>query len=280
MTQLTVPETKSYVWEGLVFIPYSHAKKHVAGMKHVKIPMYAAIEQVKALGKKLSGARLKALLVAISRQEQWYPRVITPPPRLLPHSTDDPNIKRCMKCRELKPAADFRREASKKQRDAWKYSGTTIEGQELLLSNRPFMRGYTRPARRVIVARVTCNTCAVRRRTPRPSSPGCMELEAQLKLARARINTRAWLLCLPENVRGRQQMDTLTTGQHAQYKAFFLYKKEVIKAAAAKLRALKKAKVTRYPDSYHDLVTPEQQHKLEALHNSVDWKTKKIPALW
>ena len=262
-TQRLVPEGKNYRWESLPFMTYKRAKRIVSLMSGVKEAMFDALDGLELRKKKLNGARLKEVLLAVAAQEGWY---FTPShaPRRTKHRTLDPSTRRCLKCLQVKAEGEFIREATDKQKTRWRAGGNLVTHTT---------RAYTRPLQPMQVAYSTCNECANARASARRPQ-GYVRLLDAMHIASHAISGATFRLRRLKPLSTRTPYDTVDEEGKRCRIAFYGQKRALLDVCRARLRAMRKAKQTRYPMDWWDLATPAEIARLKHAFDNVGWYRK------
>jgi hypothetical protein len=125
----TFPETTRYKWEGLTLWSFQEAERHMrAGMTGLKdSPRWRAFKQVidalylladrKGVSQ-FKGDKLKLLLIAAARENEWHARGGR---QVADTMSASPDTKLCRRCYEFHPLASFRAVATpaQKARNGW-----------------------------------------------------------------------------------------------------------------------------------------------------------------
>jgi hypothetical protein len=249
--QLTVPEHKNYTWETCQSVmPLKQALKIGKSLNHkVRDEVCLLIHEVHAMGKHLTGPRLKELLILAAQRTGWHQHLpgAAPLKRKYPFLTGDPATRRCVKCGTIKPLFQFMGTPSFKQSALW--------GHDRMQEMRP-----TKRQPRACI-KFKCRTCrnivvAKRRKSERYTT-----LRLQLKREKTRLRT------LTHQVKREKALDADNTLNALHYLG--LRRGMLEKATyASRMQRVVGRKPPRY---WQFLLTEAQRSELQSAYYAVVW---------
>lgn len=293
----TYPETRTFAWEEKPRLPMGVAYEIVmVSLRQKGSPQrkaaYVALRQALELiehehaPETISTAKLKALLIAAAQEHEWFAldmkkvRASAPP---MPQSHELPEGMRCCrKCREIKPADDFKTTPSpaKARRYGWKEDTTQKVLSHLCGPCRKANHQKTarKLARRGVKDRFSeielrANPALAKRVSQYQKLAN--QIEKHLSRVRAAFTNAKTEIKDPSGTYYEHQFAT-------DYLRQFYESKRVLLTAAKRRLEEKLGETAPLPDAWGMLLTKEEQLELADLHERavMSIPSRRVPSLW